>query len=858
MIRSARTSLATMVVAFSLAAGTVTATAAPVPGEPAAPAQAPAPTARPAVTPTITEVEPAAGQLQMESRPADLPAGRQVVAYLPARDVGTFQLVGASWTGLAGTDPVVQARTKGADGWSPWWDLELADGAERPVGTDPVYVGASTGVEMRVLGDATTRVAGFKAVLVDSPATPDDERQEPLTPEAIGVQGVPQPSIITRAQWGADESMLALNGADCVPANLDQSVRAAVVHHTAGSNSYTAAQSASIVRGIYSYHVRTLRWCDIGYNFLVDKYGQRFEGRHGGMDLPVHGAHATLWNTNTVGVSVMMNSSKQAASDAAMDSMAAIIAWKLAGNYRDPNGRVTLAGKNLPTIFGHGDVMATDCPGTDIRNRMGELRSRVTTKMAGKQGGSIRALWSATGGANGPLGEVHRIERTLGGGLVTQFTKGFGYARPDGQAFWLGTTLNAQYADLGGPTGAYGWPTSSQTTRADGSLAATFERGRIPFDPAGVSFAAASTFRPLAPGRVIDTRTTRQVPAMGELTVPVAGRAGVPASGAVAVVATVTAVNARAEGHFRVWPSGEARPNASTLNFPAGRIVANSATMRLGSDGAIKVLNHSPQPIDVLVDVSGYLTAGAPTSGGGFRGVVPNRLLDTRSTSIVPALGQVDVTAAGVAGVPRNATAVVLNVTVTEPQQEGHLRAWATGGAMPNASYLNFVRGQTVAGQVVVPVGAGGKVTLANRSTAPAHYIADVVGYVTGSGSGGSVSAAASPVRVLDTRTGNGYSGSIAGRQSIRLKVAGRAGVPASGVSAVLVNVTVTEPAAPGFITVSPGGEAVPLASNLNFVRGTTVANAVLAKVGSDGTILLTNGSTDRTHLVVDLTGYVA
>ena len=122
-------------------------------------------------------------------------------------------------------------------------------------------------------------------------------------PRLLAATGAPQPpTIITRAEWGADESLVRSRSRTFDP------MTKAVVHHTAGSNDYTAAQSAAIVRGIELYHVEGNGWNDIGYNFLVDKYGQVFEGRYGGMERPVVGAHAMGFNTGSVGVAVLASS----------------------------------------------------------------------------------------------------------------------------------------------------------------------------------------------------------------------------------------------------------------------------------------------------------------------------------------------------------------------------------------------------------------------------------------------------------------------------------------------------------------------------------------------------------------------
>jgi hypothetical protein len=199
---------------------------------------------------------------------------------------------------------------------------------------------------------------------------------------------------------------------------------------------------------------------------------------------------------------------------------------------------------------------------------------------------------------------------------------------------------------------------------------------------------------------------------------------------------------------------------------------------------------------------------------------------------------------------------VVLNVTVTEPGAAGFLTAWPTGESRPLASNLNFVAGQTVPNLVIVKVGAGGKVGLFSGG-ASTHLIADVAGWF---GTDGEATGAryhpVAPVRVLDTRVANGAPLAPVGPgRSLDLQVTGRGGVPAAGVSAVILNVTVVDPVGAGFLTAWPTGEARPLASNLNFVAGQTVPNLVVAKLGTGGKVSLYNNG-GSAHLLADVAGW--
>ncbi len=186
------------------------------------------------------------------------------------------------------------------------------------------------------------------------------------------------------------------------------------------------------------------------------------------------------------------------------------------------------------------------------------------------------------------------------------------------------------------------------------------------------------------------------------------------------------------------------------------------------------------------------------------------------------------------------------------------MTVYPDGAARPIASNLNFVRGETVPNLVVVPVGADGRIALFNGSAGSVQLIGDIAGYYL-SGLPGSAGAFGplGPVRVLDTRVGVGAARSaVAAGKTLSVPVLGVGGVPRSGVSAVVVNVTVTQPAAGGFVTVFPDGVARPTASNLNFVRGETVPNLVVVPVGADGRIALFNGSAGSVQLIGDIAGY--
>jgi N-acetylmuramoyl-L-alanine amidase/FlgD Ig-like domain len=284
---------------------------------------------------------------------------------------GVFHLVGVHWQG-AGS---VSFRTRSTAGrWGAWRPAlpqpldvpdagtpESASALEWKLGS-PYWVGAANAIQYRLRG----AVERLRAHFVRSPA-----KAIPLRTTAIARS----PPLTTRAVWGANEQIR--RGAPTYAAAL----RFAVVHHTAGSNTYTAAQSAAIVRAIQLYHVRGNGWNDIGYNFLVDKYGQVFEGRFGGVERNVVGAHAEGFNTGSVGVALLGTYGDTRPTAAALDAVANVLAWRLDVGHVDPLARLSwISGGNarfpsgtpvpLAAISGHRDSGSTSCPGNALYRQL--------------------------------------------------------------------------------------------------------------------------------------------------------------------------------------------------------------------------------------------------------------------------------------------------------------------------------------------------------------------------------------------------------------------------------------------------------------------------------------------------------
>jgi uncharacterized protein with LGFP repeats len=296
--------------------------------------------------------------------------------------------------------------------------------------------------------------------------------------EAVEAPGQP-PNIISRAQWGADESMRG--GAPV----YNNGIRAGVVHHTAGVNDYAPQDSAGIVRSIYAYHTRTLGWPDIAYNALVDKYGQVFEGRFGGITRPVQGTHTGGFNRNTWAVCMIGDFDGVAPTPIQLQTVGRLLGWRLASDGVDPEGTVRLvseggpytrfpegAAPTLPNIFAHRDVGDTDCPGIlgyPSMNQIRDIAARFNKRPSAKdlaqslQGGAIYDRWQAMGGMNSPLGAPTSPESPGAGATrYVIFDKGAIYWSPASGAQPVSGAIYDAWGTLGYEHSPLGLPTSAQ------------------------------------------------------------------------------------------------------------------------------------------------------------------------------------------------------------------------------------------------------------------------------------------------------------------------------------------------------------------------------------------------------------
>lgn len=198
----------------------------------------------------------------------------------------------------------------------------------------------------------------------------------------------PRPGIVTRKGWGADENLREKQF------GYTNTVKAAFVHHTATSNNYSCSQAPSIIRSIYRYHVKSSKWRDIGYNFLVDKCGTIYEGRAGGVARPVMGAHTYGFNSDSTGIAVLGSYSKGKPSKAAVEGLAKLTAWKLGLHGRNPGGTISMTSGGgtkykkgtkvkMHTVSGHRDGYSTDCPGSRLYSKLGTVRD-ISSRLQGR------------------------------------------------------------------------------------------------------------------------------------------------------------------------------------------------------------------------------------------------------------------------------------------------------------------------------------------------------------------------------------------------------------------------------------------------------------------------------------------
>ncbi|MFL5982189.1 MAG: peptidoglycan recognition protein [Gaiellaceae bacterium] len=473
-----------------------------------------------------------------------------------------FDMVGVHWRGSGS----VEFRTRSVAGrWSGWQQAapEVEDAPDRATAEarassgwrlgSPYWVGASDDIAYRLHG----RVTRLRTYFVRSP-----EERIPL--RRLSITG--SPPIITRTAWHANE------GIRRAQPSYARVMQFGVVHHTAGSNDYTASQSAAIVRGIELYHVKGNGWNDIGYNFLVDKYGQVFEGRYGGADKNVIGAHAGGFNTGSFGVALLGTYQSAAPSAAARKAVANLLAWRLDVAHVDPLSSLTYAsGGNgrfpagtpvfLRAVSGHKDTGFTTCPGAALYAQLGAL-----TRQAAASG--LPKLYAPL--VQGQLGGLVRFSARLSETLpwVVTVTDQAGVIVGTGSG--TSNTIDWTWDAAAVPSASYAWTISA----GDAVRAATGTVGAAPV-PLGIKALAAS------PRTITDTTQITYT---------------------LTAAATVTASLRAADGHVTTLFTQQHQPGKQSFRFTATNVAEGRYSLVLTASNATATVSASvPVTIDRTV-----------------------------------------------------------------------------------------------------------------------------------------------------------------------------------------------------------------------------------------------------------------
>lgn len=334
---------------------------------------------------------------------SQLPQGLKAVQAATVPVESSVAVAGISWEDSSLLDLVITYRVKQNGVWGAWEETEaepvFEDVTKGKIGTEPLILLDAQGLEVAVETVEGTPVKNLQLSVVEPFLSEGEARpvaDTPNTAESSAYSGaraekkpyVPaeKPQIITREQWRANPSYLDWD-------EKYSPLKAVVVHHTASKNNYTAEQAPGIVAGIYYYHAKTLKWGDIGYHFLVDRFGKIYQGRAGDMNRVNEGGHSYGFNMGTVGIAMIGNFMEEQPTDAALDSVAKLAAWKLKTGKLDPHTFITEKKSHLKpgysevsgyVLDGHRAWNYTACPGNAFWPRMGEVRDQVKDLIAGK------------------------------------------------------------------------------------------------------------------------------------------------------------------------------------------------------------------------------------------------------------------------------------------------------------------------------------------------------------------------------------------------------------------------------------------------------------------------------------------
>ena len=316
----------------------------------------------------------------------------------------TFTMAGVTCAPPARDGAVAVLLRTSEDGqtWSRWYSVTLERAAEEggpeKAFTEPIWTGAGRYVQVAAqraggAAPAPARLRDVHVVAINSSEDADTAatvlgvvRRTAATIAGLhftqtAAAMTTKPTIVTRSEWGANESWRS-GSPDYAP------VKMAFVHHTDSGNDYSAAEAPAVVRGVYAYHTKSLHWSDVGYNFLIDRYGVIYEGRYGGVTRGVIGAQVLGFNTGSTGISVIGTFMHDNPTSASVTSLEQLLEWKLDIHHVDPLGTGTLVcgygekystGQHVtfPAIAGHRDANYTDCPGNRLYAQLPNIRKVV-------------------------------------------------------------------------------------------------------------------------------------------------------------------------------------------------------------------------------------------------------------------------------------------------------------------------------------------------------------------------------------------------------------------------------------------------------------------------------------------------
>ncbi len=469
--------------------------------------------------------DPATSRRSATQAPKQTQGTKRLVALSDPQPVRGYATVGVTWkhgVEYAEDSVVVQVRTEKNGAWSEWMDAayhdehgpdgdsaEQAARKERP-GTDALVIGDVDRVQMKAETTDGTTPPGLKLAVIDpgtgtltkaAPAIdtsklPAPEVTSGAAPQASAssdasdtvalsaMKVATKPFIYSRAQWGANERLREQTRPSM------GTVRAGFVHHTVNANNYTPAQVPALIRGIYAYHTQSRGWRDIGYNYLVDRFGRIWEGRYGGVSSPVVGAHTLGYNEVSFALSAIGNFDTANPPQDVLTAYARLFAWKLSLYNIPANApRVYVKNRWLPAINGHRDVGSTACPGRYLYAKLPYIRTLARNIQNGATSARDTAItlrWKAIGGYRSVLGAPRAAEYSVAGGRARVFQKGRIFAKYGVGAHELYGKVLKAYVRRGAASSKLGFPRTApgrfkrgQYARFQNGVLKVFRSGRV-------------------------------------------------------------------------------------------------------------------------------------------------------------------------------------------------------------------------------------------------------------------------------------------------------------------------------------------------------------------------------------------